>query len=127
MSNRISEKFEPHLFLLGPNHEVLPVRDLYEWAQGFEAAERHVAQTTINSLRVSTIFLGLDYSRGHGPPLFFETMIFKDERYPPPEPPEVYFKRFEAWRANFQNRYTTWDEARKGHELVVTIIREGLF
>jgi hypothetical protein len=42
----------------------VPVGDVLDWARKFETMD------------VSTVFLGLDYSRGGGPPLLFETMAF---------------------------------------------------
>ena len=66
------------------NHYVLdghtPVSaGIYTWARWFEKAERHVANTQVNDIRVSTVFLGMDHSFGHGDPLLFETMIFGGE------------------------------------------------
>ena len=85
-------------------HEPTPVDDLLEWAKWFETADRHVAQTDINNdVRVSTVFLGLDHSFGNGPPILFETMIFGG----------VYDQ--------YQERYSTWNEAKKGHEIAIEI------
>lgn len=59
-----------------------------------------------NGIKISTIFLGLDhsfdYSEGHIPVLF-ETMIFGGNN------------------DQYQKRYTTWDEAEKGHAHAVTL------
>jgi hypothetical protein len=124
------EKFQglrrqPHFFILGPNHEIVPVRDAHEWARMFEDSKmRRVAQTSINGLWISTIFLGIDHRYGPGEPLFFETMIFRDQDN---APPEIYFEQIQNWCADYQMRYSTWDEAAKGHEQIVTVIREGLF
>jgi hypothetical protein len=83
-------------------HEVVPVYDIEEWARGFDT-KRHVAQTKkfIGHVYISTVFLGLDHSFFSDIPLLFETMIFggRDNRY--------------------QERYSTWDEAVKGHKRAV--------
>jgi hypothetical protein len=51
--------------------------DVLEWAQKFETMDRRVAETRLFGIcDVSTVFLGLDYSWGGGPPLLFETMAF---------------------------------------------------
>lgn len=50
---------------------------------------------------VSTVFLGLDHQYGDGPPLLFETMVFGG-----PLDHEM-------------NRYSTWNEAEKGHQEMV--------
>jgi hypothetical protein len=52
--------------------------DLLVWAEWYESADRVVFQTEIPGGMVSTIFLGLDHQWGNGPPLLFETMIFRD-------------------------------------------------
>lgn len=58
---------------------------------------KHVANTEINGITVSTVFLGLDHSWGGGTPILFETMIFGGEH------------------DQFQERYSTWAEAEAGH------------
>ena len=73
------------------------------WGLWFETADRHVADTTLpNGLRVSTVFLGLDHAFSRvGPPLLFETMVFSKNE-------EVDI-----------DRYTTWEEADRGHTAMV--------
>lgn len=110
-------------YVLDANHQVMPVYDLMEWARFVETdGARRVAETRLNGLRVSTVFLGLDHSWS-GKPLFFETMIFRDGANPPPA---INFERIKDWAHDYQMRYSTWDEAVAGHEQVVTVIREGL-
>jgi hypothetical protein len=87
-------------------HDTVLVHDLLEWAAWFETAERRVARSTVvTGIEVSTVFLGLDYSFGMGEPLLFETMVFGG-----PMDGE-------------QDRYTTWDEAEKGHATMVEKVR----
>ena len=38
-----------------------------------------VAQTTVGHYWISTVWLGLDHSFGEGPPVIFETMVFRSE------------------------------------------------
>lgn len=71
--------------------------DLLEWSKWFETADRHIAKTEADGVKVSTVFLGLDHSYGDGPPVLFETMIFGGEHDE------------EQWR------YYTWEEAEIGH------------
>jgi len=76
--------------------------DLIEWGQWMQTADRHVAKTKINDdVKVSTVFLGLDHSFGHGPPLLFETMIFGGEH------------------DQYQERFETWEQAEAGHKVAV--------
>lgn len=81
--------------------------DIIEWGKWFNNRENKIVkQTTIQDVKVSTVFLGIDHSFIGGTPILFETMIFGGEH------------------DDFQERYTTWEEAIEGHrkacELVVT-------
>lgn len=85
-------------------HNAVPT-DLMTWARWFETAERHVAQDYIGEARVSTVFLGLDHSFGSGPPLLFETMIFGGPHN------------------DYQERYSTWEEAEAGHAKALALVK----
>jgi hypothetical protein len=88
----------------------VPCRDMIEWARWMEKGERVVAQTQVGPLWISTVFLGLDHNHsGRGDPLLFETMIFGDAE-----------ERGEG------DRYTTWDEAERGHARFVEECRRRL-
>ena|SRR5712664_2255984 len=97
-------------------HKPIPVADVLEWAHHFEHQSRRVAEdqfgrTTSPSevevtMRVSTVFLGIDHQFGDGSPLLFETMIFGGEHDQ------------EQWR------YSTWEEAEAGHNAAVTLATE---
>jgi hypothetical protein len=88
-------------------HAVIPTNDLHQWSRMFDGRERIVGSTSIGEVHVSTVFLGLDHSFGDGPPLLFETMVFRGEH------------------DQAQWRYTTWDEAESGHKAVVDAITNG--
>jgi hypothetical protein len=81
------------------------------WMENFE--DRRVAETEIEGVRISTVFLGLDHSYSFAgrdrktPPVLFETMIFGGEHDE------------EQWR------YCTWDEAEEGHAKAVLLGTEG--
>lgn len=97
-------------YILGNDGKTpVPCPDLATWARWFETADRHVAQTTVGNVRVSTVFLGIDHNWSpRGPPLLFEGMIFggtHDEE---------------------QRRYSTRDEAERGHAELVAMARSGL-
>ena len=82
--------------------------DLIKWAMWFEDIEnRIIAQENVEKdVRVSTTFLGLDYSfSGSNVPILFETRIFGG-RYD-----------------KYQQRYATWEAAEKGHKLAVQIAK----
>ena len=85
----------------------VPCLDLLNWGQWMEKnhQNRHVGddllETSVEgekiSIRVSTVFIGLDHNFGEGDPLLFETMIFGG-----PHSGDTY-------------RYHTWGEAEEGH------------
>ena len=85
--------------------------DLMTWAQWFDDVEaRRVARTELaNGGYVSTVFLGLDHGWGEGPPILWETMLFSDEIG-------------EEW----QERYTSREDALRGHEEMVVRAKEAL-
>lgn len=58
-------------------HEVVPLKNVHEWAKYFEHANRHVDKTNIGDVHVSTLFLGLNHEWDETkPPLLFESMVF---------------------------------------------------
>lgn len=73
------------IYILDENGEPLACEDLMEWARWFETADRQVALTNIPNredpldadYKVSTVFLGLDHNHFKGPPVIWETMVFK--------------------------------------------------
>lgn len=88
-----------HLWKL-VGHEPVSVPKLLEWARWVETADRTVAVTYLTTtIRVSTVFLGLDHSFGRPGqgPILFETMVFGGRH------------------DGAQARYATWDEALAGH------------
>ena len=87
--------------------EAVCCKDTLEWAKWYQTADRIVAEETIGDSSVSTIFLGLDYSFGDGPPLLFETQVFGGKL------------------SDEMDRYSTWDEAVLGHKTICERIKEG--
>jgi hypothetical protein len=67
-----------------------------EWG----SRDKRVAETFCGFVRVSTVFLGIDHNfLGIGDPILFETMLF-------PLSENI---------MEYQDRYSTWDEAVVGH------------
>ena len=87
------------------DHTPVPC-SLSEWATWFETADHHVAHVNLRkgAVTVSTVFLGYDlnFSTG-GPPILFETMVFGG-------------RLDQEWECE---RYTTWDDAKAGHDAMV--------
>lgn len=79
--------------------------DVREWSKLFRESDRRVADTLLPwGGRVSTVFLGLDFGSGDGPPLIFETIVFLSNQ---------------DFGSLDMGRYFTEDEAKAGHEAMV--------
>lgn len=86
--------------------------DPYVWGKWMEDVDRHVAMTHIpeRKVRVSTVFLGLDYSfegETETAPALWESMVFPDNSDSELE----------------QRRYTSYAEAIKGHNEIVSRLK----
>lgn len=79
--------------------------DFMTWAKWFETADRNVAKTMVRDIRVSTVFLGLDHQFVDGPPMIFETLVFGGSL------------------DQEMDRYSTWDDAEKGHDAMVERVK----
>lgn len=103
----------PLFYRLDPDtHEPIPCDDLVEVGRHMPTQESwRVAATDLSpDVWVSTVFLPIDHNfMGDGPPVLFETMVFV---------------RGEA--AEYQRRYSSWDEAVRGHEEIVEHMRRKL-
>jgi hypothetical protein len=83
-------------------HTPVPCEDLTWWSWWFGTADRTVALTEQENIRVSTVFLGLDHAfRDDDRPQLFETMVFYSDK------------------ADDMDRYATWEEAEAGHAEMV--------
>ena len=99
--------------------QVVEATDPLEWAEWFEKADRRVALTEVGvpvwkciigkllhlkrwePIRISTVFLGLDYRfASGGPPILFETRVSGGEL------------------DQEMTRYSTWQGAEAGHEIM---------
>jgi len=98
-------------YILDPNvgggRVPVPIDDVLEWADWFGKGSHSVKRDVIGAMTVSTVFLALDHSWGSGPPLLFETMVFRDGGG------EV---------EDYTRRSSTWDEAEADHKEVAGII-----
>lgn len=93
-------------YILDDAGNPVPAPNLMTWSAQFRNPNRIIDVTRIGGVRVSTVFLGLDHSFGHGPPLLFETMIFGGPH------------------DQYQDRYSTRDEAIAGHQRAVKLANE---
>lgn len=116
----------PLYWRLNADHTISPLggadgEATLEWARQFEQFDNRVLkQETIEGCLVSTVFLGLDHGFGGGPPLVFETMAFSAAT--------KMVKTFgdrerEIHEELTQRRYSTYDEAMRGHAEVAAHVR----
>ncbi|MNF56551.1 hypothetical protein D3C84_380410 [compost metagenome] len=80
---------------------------LLEWAAFYQTADRHVGNTKIGRIWISTVFLGIDHGYDpRQPPVLFETMVFGGG--------ELHETMI---------RYATWAEAEAGHNDMVEVVQ----
>lgn len=75
------------------------------WRKGISDAEMTIGRDIIEGCLVSTVFLGLDHNFCGGPPLVFETMVFRG----PLDQEQV--------------RYSTYTAAEAGHRRMVDQVK----
>jgi hypothetical protein len=92
---------------------------LDEWAAMATRKARRVALTEVGPYVVSTVWLGLDHGFGPGhAPLIFETMVFPGQGW--------HDDTYLAPAFDYQDRYSTEDQARQGHAETVTLVMATL-
>jgi hypothetical protein len=94
--------------------ELIPARDLIEWAMQFGRTDNHVALEEVSGFIVSTVFLGINHSFGSRRPQWFETMVFRQM-----DNKRMLGRLIDQWR------YATLEEARAGHKLAVAAVEKG--
>lgn len=80
------------------------IEEFLKWEKEY-LEKRVVGQETINDVRVSTVFLGLDHSFMSEIPILWETMIFGGEH------------------DQYQERYESYEEALIGHQRALDLIK----
>ena len=80
----------------------IPCFDIAQWGN----QNKIVGKNEFGDVSVSTVFLGMDHSFNGGTPVLFETMIFGGEY------------------DQYQERYCTWDEAEKGHQIACELVNK---
>jgi hypothetical protein len=100
------------MYVLDSDRNVINTHDAELAAKFFnDHANRRVGLDHVGGLRVSTVFLGFDHAVPGKKPQFFETMIFGDYTDSPDQD-------------LFTRRYSTWDEAKQGHDVIVNELRD---
>ena len=85
--------------------------------KGFDLKNRFNLKTKVGDYEVSTVDLGINHQFLKGlPPLYYETMIFRKNG----------IHKEKNLFAYYQERYTTEEEAKKGHEEAVEFVKKEL-
>lgn len=93
-------------YVLDKDGNPVATKSIMEWGKDYDAKERHVGNDMIGDIHVSTVFLGIDHRHSkNGFPILWETMIFGGDH------------------DNYQVRYTSHDDAVKGHAEAVALVR----
>ena len=113
-------------FILNPDHTVTKTGNFEEYAKLMADRDLKIVAQTVGAgdRFVSTVFLGIDHQwMDGGRPLIFETMIFEKGWLTKKRPP-INWKRLKPRKQrpnertdihDWQDRYSTWDEAVIGH------------
>lgn len=102
----------PHVHWILDGHTPVPVRDVRQWYEWMQTAERHVGKDYIGKAFISTVFLTIDhnwYGSNH-PPVLFETMVFDCGEL-----------------SEAQVRYSTWEEAEAGHKDMLEVVQAYVY
>jgi hypothetical protein len=103
------------MYILDSDNQPVPADDTLEWAKWIEMEERRIGKTQIDDsgdVWVSTVFLGMDHNFSmQGPPVLWETMVFGSEH---------------EELKDLCERYTSYADAKAGHERIVELARSLL-
>jgi hypothetical protein len=101
--------FRSRYFLL-KDRTIIPCPDISVWAREHEQGTRQIANDYVGSVRVSTIFLGLDHNYNDSQePILFETMVFNEG----------------SWSERRQDRCSTWEQAQGMHMTMLARVLSG--
>lgn len=91
------------------NRRAIPCPDPFEWTAWFSSTDRRVAETQIDDVRISTIFLGFFYPPPDPvDPCLFETVVFVGDL------------------PHYGRRYFIWEEAEIGHAEILHLMRSEI-
>jgi hypothetical protein len=116
----INNNHKKHWILI---NDKLKEVDMMTWAKWFENGNKSPGRITgrsvVKNVRISTVFLGLDHSFGGEVPVLWETMMFniRDDSKKLKDKKGL-TGNLQAL-GNYQVRYSSLEDARKGHEYAV--------
>ena len=95
-------------YILDENNKPVKAVSIMESAEQLEKnpERKAVKQEHIDDIFISTVFLGLDHAWDSDIPVLWETMIFGGEH------------------DQYQERYTSYEDALKGHQTALNLVKE---
>lgn len=84
-----------------------PMGLVLSWSNEFDNPLRQVGYDQVGDAEISTVFLGLDYGYGDGPPQVWETAVFLGDN------------------VTISARYASREQALEGHREIVAQVRDG--
>ena len=104
-------------YILDKDYNVVTT-DLMTWAKWIgDINNKRVAHDVFPDYHVSTVFLGLDHRfGGKGPPILFETMVFRTIAKTEDRGADVHM-----------TRHISWADAEKHHKQICDYIDAGIF
>lgn len=106
-------KMRHNLHYILKDKQPVPEPFMIAWAQWMEIKENRIIKKSFifrGQIEVSTVFLGIDHGTWSDQPVLFETMVFGI----PDEEGEI------------MERYTTYEQAKKGHYKMIEDVVERL-
>jgi hypothetical protein len=101
LNHFISHFGSTNKFILNENNQVVPTFDINEWMQFVNSSRRDIRKSTINNIGIITIFVGSSINS------LFETKIFSLDNN------------------KVVKRYSTYEDALAGHQMVCNLIENG--
>lgn len=100
-------------YILDEDNNLVGTDDVLVWGEWVEKSDRKIAITYVpipghGDAYVSTVFLGLNHAYNDGPPVLWETMVFDLPK-----------------EGEWQERYTSREDAIKGHEEMVQRVKNA--
>jgi hypothetical protein len=101
----------PMTYTLDAEHNTIPLPEGVAHPM-LPESRRRVALETVRGCTVSTVFLGVNHQWGDGPPILFESAVYRGRG-----------RGQKGW--SIAARYSTWQQAEDGHKYVVEMIKRG--
>lgn len=104
-------------YILNDQNMAVPCADVDEWQRFMDSDRRFLLSTDVEGYRVSTVFLGVDFTSNAKEPLLFESMVRAGKGSEDPEPFDRDLLRIARWPESI--RSVSYDDAAKAHQVLI--------